>query len=1402
MKTRLTLALSLILAGNLQAQTWTGATNTDWGTSTNWNPTTVPTSSSNVTIPGSLSTYPKLGSNVTVANFSMSTGASLNMNGYNLTATGNISMNTATVTSGGTLSKTGSGTIDVRSCTITATTTFSGYTGNCYIYDNTITGDLTISNASTQSGDDYIDGNSVTGAVGITQNSNSSEMREGYNSPSSSSNHFTGNTTFTLAGTNNLVTSYSRATQFTGNVTFAHTGSGLLTAFNTGGTISGNLSMTGNSGNNSINATPTGNVTVGGTVNITISSGAQIFTMMNLKNSTSGGTISVTSPSNVTIQNDTLKAILSVTGYTGTTKVYDNSITGNVTLSSASSQGGDNKIDGNNIVGNLSVTSASNNSPMVEGDGSPTNHANVITGNTTFTTSGSWPFYSSYSRATQFNGNLTVSHGSSNSFTLFRESASVTGDLSITSSSGAGAMQINPLTTAPLPPTVVVGGKINISAAGAANFTMLRVKNTTSGGTISITGPTTVAIEDDTLIAPLTLSGYTNNMIFFDNNLTGNVTIANAVNQSYNNDIDGNNIVGDLTITHATHFGNPMREGYGSPSGNGDKISGNTHITISGTSMFTSGYSHPGTYGGDVTVTHTGSATAQIFHNGASTVGGDFSMTSSWGAGDAYINYNNGPTVQVAGTINILDSTGYSFDMNRIKNNTAGGDIRVIKPAAVVMFYDTVKASVTVLDYSYFSHIFDNNITGNLTVSNVEAQTAENYIDGNNVTGDFSVTQWSKNSTMYLGNGSPHSNGMVVGGNTTINLMGPQLLITCFNNPEHYYGNFTVNHYGGGALYLFNTTASIGGDFTLNDHDTAGATNINGQGMDVIDVGGKVRLIHTGPAALTMRYVRSNTPHDTVSVSGMTGSFYFINDTLSSALLLREMAGSIELYNSQITGETFISDSSTQTGNFKIGGNKFNGSFSLVHKSSNAVYEGVAIGSEDWVTGVDSFVNLTGAGAMYLTSNRLHRADSTFILNSAGNVSFGASYPLYFGGSTIGTVRSYGTQQIVAPQVTIAKTGGANVTLETPLSVTSLLTFTSGHFNSSTNTPLVFTNGASHTGASDGSHVAGTVFKVGNAAFTFPTGDGTYYLPCGISAPGSVTDTFSGEYKNQSPLSAGYDPTKLASTINHVSHLQYWLINRAATTSSNVKVTLSFNPYSGVNNLSALTVAHWYNNGSVTHWFDEGNGSTTGTTTNGTITSNNTVSTFSPFTLASTTSANPLPIHLLEFTVRPNGHTAVVSWRTGSELGDEQYQVQRSNDGQHFETLSTQAAQGSGSSYRYVDPLPAKGLNYYRLAISEPGQPLNYSPTHMLRFDETGAVADEVFIYPNPADADIYADGLSLHKGAVLSLRSITGQVIHQETLHGESRIEVPLQGLPAGTYFLNIDDENGPVYRGRFIRR
>lgn len=192
------------------------------------------------------------------------------------------------------------------------------------------------------------------------------------------------------------------------------------------------------------------------------------------------------------------------------------------------------------------------------------------------------------------------------------------------------------------------------------------------------------------------------------------------------------------------------------------------------------------------------------------------------------------------------------------------------------------------------------------------------------------------------------------------------------------------------------------------------------------------------------------------------------------------------------------------------------------------------------------------------------------------------------------------------------------------------VTFSAGYIVTPRATPATssayFTSAATHTGASNTSHVNGYAEKEGTAAFVFPVGNGTKLRTAGISAPASSAK-FQAAYWLGSPAAAALPAgapfllaaANLGTGVAAVSAIEYWDVNGALP----VNLTLSWDAASSLNTLTASTLANLIvvgYNPTTSKWVSLGAaGGTTGTlAATGTITASAvTPNTYSAFTFGS-----------------------------------------------------------------------------------------------------------------------------------------------------------------------------------------
>lgn len=354
--------------------------------------------------------------------------------------------------------------------------------------------------------------------------------------------------------------------------------------------------------------------------------------------------------------------------------------------------------------------------------------------------------------------------------------------------------------------------------------------------------------------------------------------------------------------------------------------------------------------------------------------------------------------------------------------------------------------------------------------------------------------------------------------------------------------------------------------------------------------------------------------------------------------------------------------------------------------------------------------------------------------------------------------------------------------------ITKNLNFINGQLFTGITNSIEFTDNATATGMSNNSFINGNVSKIGNDVFTFPIGKNGIYRPIAISAPSNITDGFSAEYFETDP-NGTYDETLKDPSIHHLSNCEYWLLNVTNGTPS-VNVTLSWDTNScGVTNLSELLVARWDNS----MWKDHGNGGTTGGTTTGTVITSAPVSSFSPFTIASTTNANPLPIKLLSFNAKLIKGNVWIDWKTETEINNDYFTIERSSDLNSWESIKEIRGAGNSNtilSYASVDQTPLNGVSFYRLKQTDFNGGYSYSDIQTITLN-TGA---DITIYPNPVRDNLTISNLC--KECVVNIYTSSGQLIYSGN---EQKINT--NDWIKGLYNIVITEDNGTIHSQRIVK-
>jgi hypothetical protein len=780
----------------------------------------------------------------------------------------------------------------------------------------------------------------------------------------------------------------------------------------------------------------------------------------------------------------------------------------------------------------------------------------------------------------------------------------------------------------------------------------------------------------------------------------------------------------------------------------------------------------------------------------------------------------------VAGTFSVSENTAAS--------NT--GSVSFSLNGGTMTIGSTLELSRTSLCGTIIFHMYGGHLTANsVSVTSTGPYSLNGavrfFVDDNstmNIANDYNATVSGGGYLCLETNVFSGTSATIhIGGNYTINRSGGGEIhiYSDYNNSLiDIDGNLTINSSGGEYTFIrVNSTAtmSIGGNFSI--------THTEGQNVDiyVVGSGSSPHFDIAGSMSVSMLGGADNC---NLTVDGGTlsvGTDCFLSNGSGSNNFITAIDGAAQMtvggnLTYSLTGGnnmTFGLGETTAGSTCKL---DVAGHARMIHNYNNAAalmslkvhnkseleagqltltqtYTAPALFLADItntaVVDVDGNLNLNAAGGGELEM----RLAGSSTLQLMGNITRAAS-PNMFGkvNSTATSVIEFNgnTPQIIAQS---AGNGGDEVyyraltlnntsntypqfTMQGSATINNTIKFTDGVVATTSTNILVIPDNVTATSASDVSYVDGPVRKVGNDGFTFPLGDNNNYQAITITAPTATTDAFEGQYYNTDPGTT-YDSLQKASGINHVSKCEYWILNRTTGT-SNVTVGLTWDSHScGVTNLADLRVARW----SGSQWANQGNGGTTGNTAAGTINTSGNVTSFSPFTLASSQrSSNPLPIELTEFNAIKSGDIVLLDWKTVVEKDCDHFEIERSENAQDWEFVTSKKAVGANSDYTMydaADSAPFKGIGYYRLkSIDRDGT---------FEFSKIVAVNDQdgfnFEMYPNPAEGPCLLQGAGISNASV-KLTDALGQVIGViKHVEGENKISLDVSTLREGVYFLEV---------------
>lgn len=194
---------------------------------------------------------------------------------------------------------------------------------------------------------------------------------------------------------------------------------------------------------------------------------------------------------------------------------------------------------------------------------------------------------------------------------------------------------------------------------------------------------------------------------------------------------------------------------------------------------------------------------------------------------------------------------------------------------------------------------------------------------------------------------------------------------------------------------------------------------------------------------------------------------------------------------------------------------------------------------------------------------------------------------------------------------------------------------------------------------------------------------------------------------------------------------------------------------------------------------------------------------FSKFLLTDR-SPTPLPIHDLQFTVKPLSHSIVLNWTTKAEINTKNFIAERSMDGVLFTSIGTVNARGNSnqpSQYNFVDYNAVKGLwYYYRLRQVDIDGTERFSEIRKARIDDGG---NKIIVQPNPASSTVRIILPFRHQAVSISITDASGRTVKDRAMSSSASgvYVMNVENLAPGVYYIKVEADK-QTYLERLVKQ
>ena len=173
-----------------------------------------------------------------------------------------------------------------------------------------------------------------------------------------------------------------------------------------------------------------------------------------------------------------------------------------------------------------------------------------------------------------------------------------------------------------------------------------------------------------------------------------------------------------------------------------------------------------------------------------------------------------------------------------------------------------------------------------------------------------------------------------------------------------------------------------------------------------------------------------------------------------------------------------------------------------------------------------------------------------------------------------------------------------------------------------------------------------------------------------------------------------------------------------------------------------------------------------------------------------------LPVVVTDVKASPKDRTVQVEWTSHTETNIDRYEIERSEDAQHFVKQGVVSAKANNLGirlYDWFDQWPLTGTNFYRIKVIEKSGEVKYTEIAQVDIKKSSA---SVTVFPNPVTGNTFSINLkNMEKGRYsIMLYNNVGQSVFSTIINhdaGNAAHPVTTKGISKGIYQLLISSDN-----------